>query len=587
MLKPKLITTLKDYSWKQFRADAGAGTIVGIVALPLAIAFAIASGVSPDRGLVTAVIAGFIISALGGSRVQIGGPTGAFVVIVYGIVHRYGIDGLLLATAMGGVLLVLMGLFKFGSVVKFIPHPVTVGFTSGIALIIFSSQVKDFFGLSMGPVPADFVEKWRTYFEHFPSINFYATALSAGCVLLIILWKKISERIPGVLIALIVSTALVHLFKLPVETIGSRFGEIPHTLPAPVIPRFDFGMIQDLFPTAVTIALLAGIESLLSAVVADGMIGGRHRPNMELVAQGIANIVSPLFGGMPATGAIARTTTNVRNGGRTPVAGIIHAIFLLLVTLFFGKWAKLIPLPCLAAILVVVSFHMSERKSFLATLNSPRSDVAVLLTTFFLTVLIDLTAALQVGILLAGFLFIRRMSSLTQVTLLTREMTDEEDKDDPNAISKREIPEGVEVYEINGPFFFGASYKFLEAAGIVSKPPKVRIIRMRDVPAIDATGIHVLKEEFRRSKKNRIKFILAEIHAQPLIAIERDGLLEEIGEDNVTGNIDDALNRARENLGLEKIERKAPFVPTVAREIPPPAPPRETKNRVDIPTQSE
>ncbi len=567
MLKPKLLTTLKDYSWVQFRADFISGVVVGIVALPLAIAFAIASGVSPERGLFTAIIAGFLISALGGSRVQIGGPTGAFVVIVYGIVHQHGLEGLLLATFMGGILLILMGLFRCGSAVKFIPYPVTIGFTTGIALIIFSSQIKDFLGLQMGTVPPDFLAKWAEYGKHLASTNLYALSIALGSLFVIVGWKKITRKVPGSLVALIISTAIVHIFKFPVETIGSRFGEIPHTLPAPVLPHASFDMIRTLFPSAVTIALLAGVESLLSAVVADGMIGGKHRPNMELVAQGIANVMSPLFGGMPATGAIARTTTNINNGGRTPVAGIIHAFVLLIIMLFLGKWATLIPLATLAAILVVVSYHMSEWHSFLAMLRSPKSDVAVLLITFALTVILDLTVAIQAGILLAVLLFIRRMSTVVNVSVITRELIDEEEKDDPNAIGTREVPKEVEVFEINGPFFFGAAYKFMEAMKITAKKPKVRIIRMRDVPAMDATGLQVLKEEFKSCKKQGISFLLADIHAQPLIALERDGFLETLGEENVFGNIDDALNRAREILGLPKIEGPAPFVPTVQREM--------------------
>lgn len=566
ILKPKLLTTLKDYSWPEFRTDAIAGIVVGVVALPLAIAFAIASGVSPERGLFTAIIAGFLISALGGSRVQIGGPTGAFVVIVYSIVQKHGLDGLLVATAMAGVLLIIMGLFGFGSAIKFIPYPVVVGFTSGIALIIFSSQIKDFLGLAMGEVPADFLDKWTAYFHHFGSVNVWALGVGLGSLLIIMTWKKISRRIPGPLVALLAATAVVKIFHLPVETIGSRFGEIPHMLPAPALPHVGFETLKMLIPSAVTIAVLAGIESLLSAVVSDGMIGGKHRPNMELVAQGIANILSPLFGGMPATGAIARTTTNVNNGGRTPVAGMVHAVVLLVIMLFLGKWAVLIPLSCLAAILAVVAYHMSEWRSFLVMLKSPKSDVVVLVTTFALTVIVDLTVAIQIGILLSVFLFIKRMAEVTNVGVVTRELVDEDEGDDPNAIAKREVPEGVEVYEINGPFFFGASYKFLEAMKVVGKSPRVRIIRMRDVPAIDATGIHALKEEHQGSKRHGIAFLLSDVHAQPLIALDRAGLLEVIGEDNIFGNIDDALNCARKILGLPEVKRAAPFIPTVKRE---------------------
>lgn len=566
MLKPKLFTTLKNYSWAQLRSDTIAGIVVGIVALPLAIAFAIASGVSPERGLFTAVIAGFIISALGGSRVQIGGPTGAFVVIVYGIVHKYGLDGLFVATAMGGFLLILMGLFRFGSAVKFIPYPVIVGFTSGIAVIIFSSQVNDFLGLGIAQIPADFLEKWKVYSEHTQNINYWALALSLSSIFIIVMWKKISGRIPSPLIALVISTVIVHWFKLPVETIATRFGEIPHLLPRPAFPSINLDMVRNLIPTSVTIALLAAIESLLSAVIADGMIGGQHRPNMELVAQGIANVFSPLFGGLPATGAIARTATNINNGGRTPIAGMVHAAILFLIMIFLGPWVGLIPLCSLAAILVVVSYHMSEWESFLTLLKSPKSDAAVLLVTFFLTIILDLTVAIQVGVLLAMLLFIRRMVQVTHVQAITRELVDEEETDDPNSIQKREIPKEVEIFEINGPFFFGASYKFLEAMKITGKSPKVRIIRMRNVLTIDATGLYTLKEEYKNASRHNIAFILSDVHAQPLIALERIGLLDQIGENNIFGNIDDALNRARQILGISPVDRATPFVPTVKRE---------------------
>ncbi len=566
MFKPKLLTTLKNYTRQQFVADLTSGIIVGIVALPLAIAFAIASGVSPEKGLFTAIIAGFIISALGGSKVQIGGPTGAFVVIVYGIVQSYGIDGLVIATIMAGVILVIMGLAKFGSAIKFIPHPVIVGFTSGIAIIIFSSQIKDFFGLQMGAVPADFFEKWIAYASSFSSINYYSVAIALGSLLIIIFWQKVSHKIPGSLVALILATLAVQLFHLPVETIGSRFGEIPAMLPAPTIPTISFSTLKHLIQPATTIAILAAIESLLSAVVADGMIGSKHRSNMELVAQGVANIITPIFGGIPATGAIARTATNIKNGGRTPVAGIVHAIVLLLIMIFFGTMAALIPLSCLAAILIVVSYNMSEWRSFKALLKSPRSDVIVLLSVFALTVAVDLTVAIEVGMVLSVFLFMRRMAMVTNVGVVTREFQDEEEREDPNAIDKRTVPDDVEVYEINGPFFFGAAYKFEEAMKVVQKVPKVRIIRMRNVPAIDSTGINVLKKVYTDCKKNNITFIISDIHTQPLFALEQSDLARTIGEENILGNIDDALDRARDILGLQKIERIDVFVPTVDRE---------------------
>ncbi len=548
MLKPKLLTTLKGYTRQQFFSDLTAGVIVGIVALPLAIAFAIASGVSPEKGLITAVIAGFIISALGGSRVQIGGPTGAFVVIVYSIVQNYGLNGLIISTVMAGVILVIMGVIKFGSVIKFIPHPVVVGFTSGIAVIIFSSQIRDLFGLSMEEVPADFIEKCIAYAHHFGTINYYALGIAAIALFIMLFWSKVSRKIPGSLVALIITTAIVYFFHWPVETIGSRFNSIPSSLPTPEGFSIDFATIKNLIQPATTIALLAAIESLLSAVVADGMIGGKHRSNMELVAQGVANIVTPLFGGIPATGAIARTATNIKNGGRTPVAGIVHAIVLLLIMLFFGRLAELIPLATLAAVLVIVAYNMSEWRTFRSLLKSPRSDVAVLLTTFGLTVIIDLTVAIEIGMVLAVFLFMRRMAMVTNVGIVTRELNDEDEVIDNMAIDKKAVPDGVEVYEINGPFFFGAVEKFKEAVVHIENPPKIMIIRMRNVPAIDSTGLHVLEDILHSSRKKGTEVVFSGVHAQPLIAFENSGLLKEIGEKNIHSNIDEALKRAKEIL---------------------------------------
>ncbi|HEY4100450.1 MAG TPA: SulP family inorganic anion transporter [Gemmatimonadales bacterium] len=543
MLLPKLATTLRDYDRHQFMADATAGVIVGIVALPLAIAFAIASGVSPERGLYTAIIAGFLISALGGSRVQIGGPTGAFIVIVYGIVQQYGVDGLAIATLMAGVILVALGLARFGSAIKFVPHPVIIGFTSGIAIIILSSQVKDFFGLRMGAVPAAFVPRWTAFGSHWHDINLWALAIAAGSLLTMIAWPKISRRIPGPFVALIASTVVATVFRLPVETIGTRFGGVHAGLPMPVIPRVTLARAGALIGPAFTIAILAAVESLLSAVVADGMIGGRHRSNMELVAQGIANIVSPIFGGIPATGAIARTATNIKNGGRTPVAGMVHALTLLAITLFVGRWAALIPLSALAAILVIVAYHMSEWRTFVSDLRAPASDVLVLLATFTLTVLVDLTVAIEVGMVLAAFLFMRRMAEVTNVTMITRELRDpgSSDGEDDELIRPRTIPVGVEVYEINGPFFFGAAESFKNALGQVAARPRVLILRMRHVPAIDATGIHVLGELVRQARRGGTRVILAGVHAQPLVALERSQRLDEIGRENLAASLDDAL----------------------------------------------
>lgn len=567
IIKPKLFTTLKDYNKTQFIADATAGVIVGIVALPLAIAFAIASGVTPEKGIITAIIAGFIISVFGGSRVQIGGPTGAFIIIVYGIVQNYGTTGLTIATIMAGIILVIMGFARFGSLIKFIPYPVVVGFTSGIALLIFSTQIKDFFGLQLAKVPAEFHEKWIAYFGAFSTINYSVFGIAALSLLIMIFWPKVTHKVPGSLVAIIVSTLLVIIFKLPVDTIGSKFGEIPSNLPAPHLVEINLTLIRNLIAPATVIALLAAIESLLSAVVADGMIGGKHRSNMELVAQGLANIVTPLFGGIPATGAIARTATNIKNGGRTPVAGIIHAITLLLIMLFFGNYAKLIPMATLAAILVIVAYNMSEWHAFKTLLKSPKSDVVVLVTTFSLTVLFDLTIAIEIGMILAVLLFMKRMSEVSNVSVITRELEDEEDLPDPNAVDKKLIPVGVEVFEINGPFFFGAASKFKEEMRMIEAPPKVRIIRMRNVPAVDATGMQTIKDFYNDAIKQGTKIILSGVHTQPLFAMTQAGIFDLVGEENIFGNIDDALDRAREILGLEKLGRPADFVATVKREM--------------------
>jgi SulP family sulfate permease len=570
MLVPKLFTTLQGYTRQQLVTDLTAGIIVGIVALPLAIAFGIASGVAPEKGLYTAIVAGFLISALGGSRVQIGGPTGAFVVIVYGIVQQYGTEGLAVATMMAGVILIILGVAKLGAAIKFIPFPVTTGFTSGIALIIFSSQVKDFLGLKMGTVPAEFVAKWQAFVTNLGSLNPWAAGIALFSLAILGFWPRVSRRVPAPFVALVAATAIVQLFHLPVETIGDRFGEIHAGLPHPTLPHLSFHGMALLAAPAFTIALLAAIESLLSAVVADGMIGSRHRSNMELVAQGVANIVSPIFGGIPATGAIARTATNIKNGGRTPVAGLMHALTLLLITLFFGKWAALIPMAVLAAILVVVSYHMSEWRTFRSELRAPKSDVAVLLVTFGLTVLVDLSVAVEVGMVLAAFLFMKRMAEVTNVSVVSREFAEamEEETEDPNAIASRHVPPGVEVYEIDGPFFFGAAETFKQAVTSVASRPRVLIIRMRRVPVIDSTGINTLRDLARRSHQEGTLMILSGVHSQPVIAITNSALFDELGEDNICGNIDDALNRARIYLGLPTEERPAFARPDVAREMP-------------------
>ena len=547
MFKPKLADSLKNYNRQQFSKDLMAGMIVGIVALPLAIAFAIASGVSPEKGLFTAVVAGFIISAFGGSKVQIGGPTGAFIVVVYGIVQQFGVNGLIIATFMAGVMLIGMGFARLGAVIKFIPHPLIIGFTSGIALIIFSSQVKDFLGLQMGAVPADFTDKWIAYAAHLSTIHWSSFIIAGVTVLIIQLWPRVSHKIPGSLVAILLTTAAVYFLHLPVETIGSRFGSIPSSLPSPVLPDFDLDTIKKLVPAAFTIALLGGIESLLSAVVADGMIGGNHRSNMELVAQGMANIFSSLFGGIPATGAIARTATNVKNGGRTPVAGIVHALTLLLIMLFVGKWAALIPMATLAGILVVVAYNMSEWESFISVFKGPRSDVAVLVTTFLLTVLVDLTVAIEIGMVLAVFLFMQKMIKFSDVSSMTAQS--DENSIDTDSVDNYQLPKQVEVFEITGPLFFGAAYKFKDAMRFIEKPPKILIIRMRKVPIIDATGIKTLQEVHKESRHKGTKIILSEVHSTQVLQELKDArLLFAIGKANVTETFPDAIARSKKIL---------------------------------------
>jgi len=558
MFRPKLFDTLKNYSRRQLGKDIMAGIIVGIVALPLAIAFAIASGVSPEKGLYTAIIAGFIISALGGSRVQIGGPTGAFIVIVYGIVQVNGIDGLIIATCMAGIMLILMGIAGLGAVIKFIPQPLIVGFTSGIALIIFSSQMKDLFGLKMGTIPADFLDKWKSYFHHVQSVNIYAVLVAAVTILIIVFWPKLTHKIPGSLIAILVTTFVMQVLHLPVDTIGSRFGSIPSSFPRPMIPHIDYAVIKDLIQPAFTIALLGGIESLLSAVVADGMIGGNHKSNVELIAQGTANIFSSLFGGIPATGAIARTATNIKNGGRTPIAGIVHAITLFIIMIFIGKWAALIPMATLAGILIVVAYNMSEWESFVAVLKGPRSDVAVLLATFLLTVLIDLTVALEIGMVLAVFLFMRTMIRFSDVSQLTKERGDKGNGNDQEAVVNYTIPDHTEIFEITGPLFFGAVYKFKDAMRFIEKPPKILIIRMRHVPIIDATGIRTLEELRKKTSHQGTKLILSEVHsAQVMAELKKARLLFAIGKANVTEDFEQALRRSRAIISQGKPDLKA------------------------------
>lgn len=525
-LTPKLVTTLKSYDRRQLVGDLLAGLIVGVVAIPLALAFGIASGVTPAEGLYAAVIGGFIISLLGGSRVQIGGPTGAFVVIIYGIVHQYGREALSVCTIMAGVILIVMGLFRMGNLIKWIPYPVTTGFTSGIAVIIFSSQVKDLLGLRMGAVPPGFVDKWGAYVHALPTADGATFALSAGTLAVLIFLPRLTKKVPSPFAALVFATGAAALLALPVETIGSRFGALPRGLPMPRLPSIDFKTAATLVRPATVVALLAAIESLLSAVVADGMIGSRHRSSMELIAQGAANVLSPLFGGIPVTGAIARTATNIKSGGRTPVAGIVHALVLVCVLLFAGPLVARIPLCALAAVLVIVAYNMSEWHSFLFLLKSPRSDVAVLLATFGLTVLVDLTVAVEVGMVLSAFLFMRRMADMTTVGAAVADRADEEAGGAREQLAPA-VPKGVEVYRVSGALFFGAADKLGEVLAHISDPPKVFILRLGDVPVMDATGMHALRDFQARCRRRGTSLLLCGLQKQPLRVLKAAEVLSE------------------------------------------------------------
>jgi sulfate permease, SulP family len=548
--KPKLFTSLKNYKKQDLSADIMAGIIVGIVALPLAIAFGIASGVSPEKGIITAIVAGLIISLLGGSKVQIGGPTGAFIVIIYGIIQQYGIAGLTVATIIAGVLLILLGIFKLGAVIKFIPYPIIVGFTSGIALTIFTTQIADVFGLTFGgeKLPGDFVGKWIMYFQHFDSINWWNTLVSIVSITIIAITPRFSKKIPGSLIAIIVVTIAVYFMKVyggieSIDTIGDRF-IIQSKLPAAVIPELNWNAIRELFPVAITIAVLGAIESLLSATVADGVINDRHDSNTELIAQGVANIASPIFGGIPATGAIARTMTNINNGGKTPVAGLIHAVVLLLIFLFFMPLAQYIPMACLAGVLVIVSYNMSGWRTFKALLKNPKSDVTVLFITFLLTVIFDLTVAIEVGLVIACVLFMRRVMETTEISVIKDEIDPNNDTDATLNEESLTIPKGVEVYEINGPYFFGIATRFEETMAQLGDRPKVRIIRMRKVPFIDSTGIHNLTNLCRMSKRENIHIILSGVNEKVHNVLEKSGFYNLLGEDNICKNINEALEKA-------------------------------------------
>ncbi len=551
--RPILVSTLKNYNRKTFNSDLLAGIIVGIVALPLAIAFAIASGVSPEKGIITAIVAGLIVSAFGGSKVQIGGPTGAFIVIIYGIIQQYGIEGLTIATLMAGVFLIIFGLLHLGTIIKYIPYPVVVGFTSGIAVTIFTTQIKDLFGLTITDLPSDFIEKWFAYGCHFSSIDLWSTAVGIISVVIIVITPRFSKKLPGSLIAIIVMTVAVWLLKqfagvTTIETIGDRFS-ISNQLPAAQVPHMTWTTIKNLVSPAVTIAVLGAIESLLSATVADGVTGEHHNSNTELVAQGMANLASPLFGGIPCTGAIARTMTNINNGGKTPIAGIIHAVVLLLIFLFFMPLAKYIPMACLAGVLVVVSYGMCGWRSFKELLNNPKSDVSVLLITFVLTVIFDLTVAIEVGLIIACLLFMRRMAETTDVNVILNEIDPNEEIDIKSCnLEHLDIPKGVEVYEINGPYFFGAGNSFEEVMAAFGDRPKVRIIRMRKVPFVDSTGIHNLKNMCIMSQKEGIKVVLSGIRPNVQATLYKSGFRELIGEDHICSHINIALTKAKEMI---------------------------------------
>ena len=550
--RPKLLLDLKDYNKEKLSADIMAGLIVGIVALPLAIAFGIASGVTPEKGIITAIIAGLAVSLFGGSRVQIGGPTGAFIVIVYGIIQQYGEAGLLVATILAGVFLILLGVFHLGTIIKYIPYPIVVGFTSGIAVTIFTTQVKDLFGLSIGEVPADFIEKWIAYARHFGSLDLWSTGVGVASVAVIALSPKLTRKIPGSLLAIVVMTAGVYVLKqygiaTQVETIGDRF-LIKAELPGMNVPDLNWESIKQLVSPAITIAVLGAIESLLSATVADGVIGDHHDSNQELVGQGIANILSPIFGGIPATGAIARTMTNINNGGRTPVAGIVHAVVLLLIFLLLMPLAQYIPMACLAGVLVIVSYNMSGWRTFLQLLRNPKADVAVLLITFFLTVVFDLTIAIEFGLVLACLLFIKRVMETTEVNLFRDEIVPTDTDGTIVAEEHLHIPDHTEVYEINGPYFFGIANRFEEVVLQTKEQPKVRIIRMRKVPFIDSTGIHNLTNLCEMSHREGVHIILSGVNPKVHEALKKSGFYEILGKKNICDNIHTALDVARHYL---------------------------------------
>lgn len=548
---PRLLSELRHYNKAKFAADLMAGLIVGIVALPLAIAFGIASGVSPSQGILTAIIGGFIVSALGGSRVQIGGPTGAFIVIIYGIVSdpNLGLSGLMLATMLAGIFLILLGVCHLGTIIKFIPYPIVVGFTSGIAVTIFTTQIKDLFGLTIaGKMPGDFLSKWLVYFQNFDTVDWVTTAVGVLSILIIALTPKVSKKVPGSLVAIIVMTIGVYFLNtytdMKVLTIGDQFGEIKASIPSLQVPNLSWESVKSLFPTAMVIAVLGAIESLLSATVADGVCGDHHNSNQELIGQGVANLCTPLFGGIPCTGAIARTMTNINNGGRTPVAGIIHAAVLLVIFLVLMPLAAYIPMSCLAGVLVIVSYNMSGWRTFMQLMKNPKSDVIVLFITFLLTVIFDLTIAIEVGLLIACLLFMKRMAESTQIKVIADEIDPNDETDAEVHEEHLRIPQGVEVYEINGPYFFGIANKFEELMAAMEDHPKVRIIRMRRVPFIDSTGIHNLQNLCEMSHREDTHIVLSGVTPNVYSVLEHNGFCHLLGKDHICPNINVALERA-------------------------------------------
>lgn len=559
MFKPKLFSLYKTFTREQIIKDITAGIVVAIIALPLSIALAIASGTTPEKGLHTAIIAGFLISFLGGSRVQIGGPTGAFVIIVFNIIQKHGFDGLLISTIMAGIFLIIFGFLKLGTFIRLIPYPITTGFTSGIAVVIFTTQVKDFLGLSIDKMPSGFIAMWQIFISNIGAINYHALIIAIISLIVILFWPRITTKIPGSLIAIIGASLAVYMLNIPVETIGSRFGEISSSLPSPSLPVVTLERIEQLLMPSITIALLAGIESLLSAVVSDGMIGGTHRPNAELIAQGVANIASGIFGGIPATGAIARTAANVNNGGRTPIAGMTHAIVLLIMLIALMPLARFIPMCALAAILVFVAYNMSEWHAFKALLKAPKSDVTVLLITFFLTVFLDLVVAIEIGMIFAALLFMKRMADVTSERFTyTQDKVRDDDTELKYYLERKNIklPKGIGIYEINGPFFFGVADKFLENALQYRRPVPVLIIRMRHVPAMDASGLHALRRLHTKCKEVGTRMVLSGVNEQPMKTMTKAGFVDIIGAENVCTNFEAAVKRAID-IRMKDLEKNA------------------------------